>query len=159
MRRSPRNILLTAALGLALAGCALNPFARGPVTINKNDAAAAAQSISAYRAQMGLSAVQVDWALMGAAEEQAKAIAALDGLSHDAAGPFVKRMRRHGIKGAAAENLGAGTGSAGRALERWQASPGHNENLLMPEARRIGLVAAYAPETRYKHFWVLVLAD
>lgn len=159
MRRFLRNILVTAALGLALAGCALNPTARGPVTINKNDAAAAARSISAYRMQMGLPAVEVDWALMGAAEEQARAIASMDGLSHDAAGPFVKRMRRHGIKGAAAENLGAGAGSASRVLERWQASPSHNENLLMPEARRIGLVAAHAPETRYKHFWVLVLAD
>lgn len=159
MRRFLRHILLTTLLGLALAGCAMTPTAKGPVTINKNDAAAAAQSISAYRAQRGLPPVQVDWALMGAAEEQAWAIAAMDGLSHDAAGPFVNRMRRHGIKGAAAENLGAGAGSAGRALERWQASPSHNDNLLMPEARRIGLVAAHAPETRYKHFWVLVLAD
>jgi uncharacterized protein YkwD len=159
MRRFLPRILSTAVLALALAGCAMTPTARGPVTINKNDASAAAQSISTYRAQRGLSAVQVDWALMGAAEEQARAIAAMDGLSHDAAGPFVRRMKRYGINGAAAENLGAGAQNAGRALERWQASPSHNENLLMPEARRIGLVAAHAPETRYKHFWVLVLAD
>ncbi len=159
MRRIIQNTVAATLLGLALAGCAMTPTVKGPVTINKGDASAAAQSISAYRAQRGLSAVQVDWALMGAAEEQARAIAAMDGLSHDAAGPFVGRMRRHGIKGAAAENLGAGAGNAGRALERWRASPSHNDNLLMPEARRIGLVAAHAPETRYKHFWVLVLAD
>ena len=159
MRFSIRTLLATALLGLVLAGCATGPAVKGHVTISRNDAAAIAQSISAYRAQKGLPPVQVDWALRSAAEEQAFAIAAMDGLSHDAAGPFVSRMRRHGIKGAAAENLGAGARSAGRALERWQASPSHNDNLLMPEARRIGLVAAHAPETRYKHFWVLVLAD
>jgi uncharacterized protein YkwD len=154
-----RQFLTVITLSLALAGCALTPTGRGPVTISKHDAGEAARIISAYRAQKGLPAVQVDWALMGAAEEQARAVAAMDGLSHDAAGNFVGRMRRHGIKGAAAENLGAGAQSAGRALERWQASPSHNDNLLMPEARRIGLVAAHAPDTRYKYFWVLVLAD
>jgi uncharacterized protein YkwD len=154
-----RKLLASASLALLLAGCALGPTATGPVTIGKNDAQDAAQRISAYRAQRGLPPVMVDYALMRAAEEQARALVVMDGLSHDAAGPFVPRMHRHGIKGAAAENLGAGAQSAGRALERWQASPGHNENLLMPEARRIGLVSAHAPETRYKHFWVLVLAD
>ncbi len=156
MRLVPALAILT----LLLAGCATQPpSARGPVTTSKEHAAAAARSISVYRQQHGLPPVQVDWALMGAAEEQARAIAAMDGLSHDAAGPFVKRMGRHGVKGAAAENLGAGAQTPERTLERWRASPGHNENLLMPEARRIGLVSAHAPNTRYKHFWVLVLAD
>jgi len=44
-------------------------------------------------------------------------------------------------------------------LQRWQASTYHNENLLMPEARRVGFVKAQAPGTRYGSFWVMVLAD
>jgi uncharacterized protein YkwD len=154
-----RKITTFLFLSLLLAGCAQGPGVTGPVTIGKSDVYEAAQRISAYRAQRGLPPVKVDYALMRAAEEQARALVVMDGLSHDAAGPFVPRMHRHGIKGAAAENLGAGAQNAARALERWQASPGHNENLLMPEARRIGLVSAHAPDTRFKHFWVLVLAD
>lgn len=160
-RKQPlKNLVAIVLLSLGLAGCALfAPFRAGPITTEINHAALAAREISAYRAQHGLAAVEVDWSLMRAAEEQARAVAAMDGLSHDAAGRFDRRMSRHGVNGAAAENLGAGAASPERAIERWRASPSHDENLRMPEARRIGFVKAYAPETRYKNFWVLVLAD
>lgn len=155
-----KNLAVIVPLSLGLAGCAVfSPLQTGPITTDAGYASLAAREISAYRARHGLAPVTVDASLMRAAEEQARAVAAMDGLSHDAAGRFDRRMERHGVRGAAAENLGAGAATAERAIERWRASPSHDENLRMPEARRIGFVKAYAPDTRYKSFWVLVLAD
>ena len=134
-------------------------MATGPVTTRAEHASAAAAAISAYRKAHGLPAVRVDYALMQAAEEQARALAAADRLSHDLAGSFSGRMRRHGVGGTAAENLSAGPQTVDAAIGRWKVSPAHNENLLLPGATRIGLVEAQAPNSRYKRFWVLVLAD
>src|SRR3954451_13120565 len=46
-----------------------------------------------------------------------------------------------------------------RVIARWAASPGHNQNLLMPEARRIGLARADSPGLGYGRYWALVLAQ
>ena len=43
-------------------------------------------------------------------------------------------------------------------IGRWKASPGHNINLLMPEARKIGLARADA-NNRYGRYWALVLGQ
>jgi hypothetical protein len=44
------------------------------------------------------------------------------------------------------------------AISRWKASPGHNSNLLMPQARKIGLARADA-NNRYGRYWALVLGQ
>ncbi len=154
-----RTILLLLCALLPAACSTFSPTATGPITTRTAHAADAAAAISAYRRSRGLPPVRVDYTLMRAAEEQARAIAAADALSHDVAGSFGRRMSAHGVRGAAAENLSAGAPTPSRVLERWKASPGHNENLLLPGATRIGLVEAEAPNTRYKRFWVLLLAD
>jgi uncharacterized protein YkwD len=99
--------------------------------------------------------VVVDPGLNEAAEEQARAVAAAGRLSH---GAFMTRMARFGVGGAAAENLSAGQHSVAAAVTGWKASPRHNENLLMPEARRIGLARADA-NGGFKRYWALVLAQ
>ena len=77
-------------------------------------------------------------------------------LSH---GRFAGRMDAFGIGGASAENLSAGSRTVDRVIARWAASPGHNQNLLMPEARRIGLARADSPGLGYGRYWALVLAQ
>lgn len=155
-----RQLILVVTVTAFLGGCALFSFRdMSGITTDHSYASAMAEAVTAYRAQNGLGPVRVDRSLMRAADEQARAIAAMDGLDHHAAGRFGKRMTRNGINGAAAENLQAGAKTAERVLERWQASAYHDENLLMPEARRIGFVKAQAPDTRYGKFWVMVLAD
>src|SRR5690606_32631061 len=111
--------------------------------------------ISAYRVSKGLSPVSVDPRLNRAAEHQARAVAAAGKLSH---GSFASRLDQYGIAGYAAENLSAGSSSVKGAVERWKASPGHNRNLLMPEARRIGLARADA-KGGYGRYWALVLGQ
>jgi uncharacterized protein YkwD len=151
-----RFVLVCILAGLALAGCAADPKPLYAVTgTSTTDAAAAASLISAYRVSRGLSPVSVDPRLNQAAEYQARVVAAAGKLSH---GDFGDRMGRYGIMGYAAENLTAGSQTVGDAVGRWKASPPHNENLLMPQARRIGLARADA-NGGYGRYWTLVLGQ
>jgi uncharacterized protein YkwD len=152
-----RPVLLCAAAALALAGCTssdLSPVHSVQAT-SSNDAAAAASLISAYRVSVGLSPVTVDPRLNQAAAYQARVVAAAGRLSH---GDFAQRMKQFGIAGYAAENLSAGTTQVSEAVSQWKASPGHNQNLLLPEARRIGLARADA-QGGYGRYWALVVGQ
>ena len=153
-----RPVLAGAGLALALAGCSFDiaPTATDEVkAVSTSEAAAAASLISAYRVAQGLPAVTVDARLNEAAVFQARAVAQAGTLSH---GAFASRMSEFGIRGAAAENFTAGPTTIADAVARSKASPGHNANLLMPEARRIGLARADA-DKRYGRYWALVLGQ
>jgi len=153
-----RIVSLCTLVALGLAGCATESSLTGTYTVlgsSTSDAATAASLISAYRVSKGLSPVTVDPRLNQAAEHQARVVAAAGKLSH---GSFANRMDQYGIIGYAAENLSAGSSSVDGAVNRWKASPGHNSNLLMPEARRIGLARADA-KGGYGRYWALVLGQ
>ena len=77
-------------------------------------------------------------------------------LSH---GDFSGRLAQLGIWGQAAETLTAGSRSVDQAIAPWKASPGHNANLLMLQARHIGLARADSEGSRYGRYWALVLAQ
>jgi uncharacterized protein YkwD len=150
-----RLLLLVAAV-LALAGCSSDLTARYPVTSTSTaDAEQAAALISAYRVSKGLSPVTVDRRLNQAALDQAKAVAAAGELDH---GDFGGRMDAYAIMGHSAENLAAGSATIEGTVSQWKASSGHNRNLLLPQARKIGLARA-ASNSRYKHYWALVLGQ
>jgi len=153
-----RALVMAGLLALGLAGCA-GDWALTPkdavLASSTNDAAEAARLISAYRVSKGLSPVTVDTNLNKAAEHQARAVAAAGRLSH---GSFASRMDDYGVIGYSAENLSAGSDSVDGAIGRWKASPGHNSNLLMPQARKIGLARADA-DNRYGRYWALVLGQ
>lgn len=126
------------------------------VATKTGDASAAATLVSQYRTANGLPPVVADATLNRAAEVQARAVAQAGSLSH---GEFAGRMASFGINGASAENLVAGSRTVDQAMARWKASPGHNRNLLMPEARRIGIAYASSPGAGYEHYWAMVLAQ
>ena len=154
-----RAFLAPAALSLLTQCADISPFrstAAGKVSTSAADAAAAAKLISQHRAAHGLGPVSVDSRLNDAATAQARAVAEAGALSH---GAFESRMAAFGIRGAAAENLTAGSDTVGKAVARWTASPPHNSNLLMPEATRIGLARAASPGQGFQHYWALVLAQ
>ncbi|MCJ2053059.1 CAP domain-containing protein [Methylobacterium sp. J-070] len=157
-------LVLAAALPLALAGCGGLSFGPEPTVENAThtavlDEVAAAAAISAYRVQHGLSPVVVDSTLVKAAAFQAGNNARHGQLSHEIGGSFTSRMNSIGLaKSWAAENLSAGSETFEQVLLRWQASPEHNKNMLLPQIRRIGIARVDAPGTRYKRFWALVMA-
>lgn len=156
-RRAAAAVLLAAPLLTRCAGDDLLrvvPAAR--VTTSSRDAARAAELISEYRQGKGLGPVTADDRLNEAASRQARAVAEAGRLSH---GDFAGRMAEFRIPGVAAENLSAGSEAVAGAIGRWKASPQHNDNLLLREARRIGLARADSPGFGYGHYWALVLAQ
>lgn len=156
---SRRAVLACLAAAPLLASCASDVAQRvaaGQVSTSTADASEAAAMISRYRTAQGLSPVAADPQLNKAAEAQARAVAQAGALSH---GAFGTRMASFGIGGASAENLTAGPRSVGEAVARWKASPRHNDNLLMREARHIGLARADSPGAGYGRYWALVLAQ
>lgn len=123
------------------------------------DAKSAEAMISNYRQNNGLPAVALDPALMRMADEQARAMAARNRLEHDVIGPFNARIRRSGFDAAAAaENISAGYHTMAEAFSGWRESPYHRRNMLLKGATRMGIAAIYAPNTKYRVFWALVLA-
>jgi hypothetical protein len=110
--------------------------------------------ISAYRKSHGLSAVTVDPALNALAAKQANAMAARGAMDHSVYAPFGQRIAAYSPS-AASENIAMGTKSFAETLAIWKASSGHNANLLMSDARRIGIASASGHGRTY---WALILA-
>jgi uncharacterized protein YkwD len=168
IRPSAALLFCAVAIGVAaLGGCAgsepppseptfYQSMAQPDVTV---DAAAAASMISGYRSNNGLGAVTVDPELMRFASEQAHAMAARDKMDHDAARPFAERIRKAGLGGSVAvENISAGYHTLAEAFSGWRDSPPHRANMLSRGVSRLGIAAVYAPGSKYKVFWALVLA-
>jgi uncharacterized protein YkwD len=123
------------------------------------DSAAAASMISGYRSNNGLGPVVVDAELMRLAGEQARAMAARDKMDSDVGRPFHERMRKAGLGGGVAvENVGAGYHTLAEAFSGWRDSPPHRANMLNRGVARMGIGTAYAPASKYKVFWALILA-
>ena len=123
------------------------------------DAATAASMISGYRANNGLAAVSVDPELMKLAQAQAEAMASRDKLDHNVIRGFNERLKAHGYRAkTAAENIGAGYHTLAEAFSGWRDSPPHRANMLLEGATRVGIAAVYAPKSKYKVFWALILA-
>jgi len=161
---------LLAALALAsLCGCAADrvpPAGEPSMYVNmaaadaELDASAAAAMISGYRANNGLSAVTIDPELMMLADAQARAMASRDRLDHNVIRDFAGRLSLAGYKSkAAAENIGAGYHTLAEAFSGWRDSPPHRQNMLLQGASRIGIAAAYAPKSKYRVYWALILAE
>src|SRR6266487_5612932 len=110
--------------------------------------------ISAYRKSYGLSAVVVDPKLTELASKQANAMADRGSLDHDVYASFRYRMASYGTL-SAAENLANGTKTFAQTFAVWKSSSGHNVNLLLPSATRIGIASASSHGTTY---WSLILA-
>jgi Cysteine-rich secretory protein family len=123
------------------------------------DALAAASMISGYRHNNGLPPVTLDPYLMTMAQDQARVMAARNVLDHSAGRGFQERLKASGFDATvAAENISAGYYTLAEAFSGWRDSPPHRANMLLRGATRMGIAAAYAPGTKYKVFWSLVLA-
>src|SRR3954453_8468807 len=159
-----------AAVGLgllALGGCAAEaPLKEEPAFYlsmahggAKVDPGVAASMISGYRQNNGLGAVVVDPALMTLAESQSMAMASRNKLDHDVTAPLAKRLNGSGYPATlAVENVSAGYHTLAEAFSGWRDSPPHRANMLKSGVTKLGIAASYAPNTKYKVFWTLILA-
>ncbi len=53
----------------------------------------------------------------------------------------------------AVENISAGYHTLAEAFSGWRDSPPHRANMLNQGATRMGIAAAYAPNSKYKVYW------
>jgi uncharacterized protein YkwD len=161
--RAAAAILLT----LLLAGCAGEaPVEQPAMYANmanpgaRLDTVAAASMISLYRQNNGLGAVAVDPELVKLAEAQSQAMASQNKLDHDVKAPLAKRLNAFGYPAnLAVENVSAGYHTLAEAFSGWRDSPPHKANMLKGGVTKLGIAASYAPNTKYKVFWTLILAS
>ena len=161
---SARRLAAIAAL-VMLAACASEPpsepsFYKSLANAGAQvDADAAASMISGYRQNNMLGAVTVDPTLMRLADEQTRAMVARDKLDHNAGRAFRDRMTASGFDAkVAVENVSAGYHTLAEAFSGWRDSPPHKANMLKSGVTRMGIAAVYAPNSKYKVFWTLILA-
>ena len=168
MDRPTAALLVASVLAIAaLGGCTDNGPPTGlpsfyvdlATTDAALDANAAQSMISGYRGNNGLGAVTLDPELMKLAADQARTMAAKDKLDHSVGRPFQDRIQRSGFDAAVAvENIGAGYHTLAEAFSGWRDSPPHRANMLNSNVTKMGIAAAYAPQSKYKVFWSLILA-
>ena len=158
MTRQGAGIVAGAAI-LTLAGC-MSFGALTPVTPISVDAGRTASVVSAFRAANGRGRVGIDSRLMQVAEDQARAIGGRGRISHTVAGSLARRVSNAGYDwGATAENLGAGYPDIDAAMAGWKASAGHRRNLLNRRRdRHRHRGCRYAPGSKHRNYWALVLA-
>ena len=162
------RIAAAIAITLLLGGCAAeNTIPEQPAMyVNmaepgaRLDGPAAASMISLYRQNNGLGAVVIDPDLMRMAESQSQAMASKNKMDHDVHAPLPKRLSEAGYPATlAVENISAGYHTMAEAFSGWRDSPPHRENMLKRGVTKMGIAASYAPNTKYKVFWTLILAS
>jgi uncharacterized protein YkwD len=126
------------------------------------DAELARDLVNAYRKTKGLRPLRLQPALTEAARAHSRDLAKWDRISHfgsDGSNPW-DRVKRAGYNAKlAAENVGTGQTTLQEVIKGWQTSPGHNKNLLLPDAEHMGIALVQDPKTEFKTFWTLVIAS
>jgi uncharacterized protein YkwD len=117
--------------------------------------------VNEYRSSKGLPALSLESHATAAAEILVKDMASHDHMSH--AGPngadLQKRLSMAGYRyRVAAENVGVGQRSFAEIVEGWKKSTPHSRNMLLAEAKHMGVAYEYKPDTQYKTYWTLVVA-
>jgi hypothetical protein len=115
-----------------------------------------AELISGFRIGHGEVRVVRDATLDRIALDQARAMAAKDILSHEALGPFSKRIAP-ARAGRAAENIAYGYDSFEKTLGQWIESSEHRKNLLLRNASRVGIASARDASGK-RTYWAMVIA-
>lgn len=118
--------------------------------------------INQYRYENGLKPLKLNAQLTEAAKDHSRDLSKWDRISHygsDGSNPW-DRVKRTGYKARlAAENVGTGQVSFEEVLKGWKESPGHNKNLLLSDAKEMGLALVQDPKTEFKSFWTLVIGS
>lgn len=119
----------------------------------------AGRLINSIRERHGAGSVVGDRKLCDLALDHALALAMKGRVSSSLGlgGSLGKRIAQAGLRGLAAENVGAGHSTMDSLLQDWQRSRGHRENLVDRRMTHFGLASAINPVSRYRTFWTLVL--
>lgn len=164
-----------AALFLVIAACSTSPVSQhqnshdvqasapGDAQCFSPDASeqtAGVQITNAARARSGLSPVQADARLARAAAAHACDMAQRGRMTHagsSTAGPGPRVKKLGYAPRVTAENIAAGPYNAQQALAAWNGSPGHLQNILIPQLRDFGVGRAIGSDGRTV-YWAAVYA-
>jgi uncharacterized protein YkwD len=134
--------------------------AANKVTAARFNPAAAQHLINNYRRKKGLRPLRLNSRLSAAARAHSRDLASHDRISHygsDGTDPWARVTRTGYPARLAAENVGTGQLSIEEVFEGWRKSPDHDANLLLADAREMGIALVYRPDTEFKTFWTLVI--
>ena len=164
------RLLTVSVLGAALitiAGCADTRPNRPAFYVNlaepgaRFDEETARGMINAHRANNGLAPVALDPRLVSLARGYARDIgdAALRNPTVRPDGRLDARLVAAGYDAAdVRETVTAGYYTIAEAFSGWRDSPPHDKTMLMENAQHMGIAAIFRPNTKYKVYWVLVMA-
>src|ERR671911_346557 len=112
--------------------------------------------LNAYRGQLGLGPVTLNYELGAAAEYHSVDMAMNNYFSHYAldgtdAGTNIQNFGYTGFP--YAENIAAGMETAQEVLTGWQNSPDHNATMTSPQYTEVGIGRAYNEGTHYGWYW------
>jgi uncharacterized protein YkwD len=148
------------SLPCLIGGCSIEfvspEYAAKPV--QKLDPQAALAQVNAYRQKNGRKAVTLDARLSKAAAMQSANQAARSWIGHegpDGSKPMDRAARAGYHAKIASENVASGQKSFADAMQSWEGSSGHRENLLRPEVTAIGV--AMTKNNSGRPYWTLVL--
>jgi uncharacterized protein YkwD len=171
--RAAITTLAAATAGLAtlsLVGCADGPgtstrpafytnLAQPGARLNE---ANARDMINGYRASQNVPQVKLNSSLNTLARSYAAALAtnARTATSVRPDGRLKARLVSVGYNAADVnESVTAGYHTFAEAFSGWRDSGPHRKVMLMSNATEMGIAAAYAPNTKYKVYWVLIMAQ
>lgn len=161
-----------AALSLVAAGLAA--CARGPAPVEHVppfyqrldiggravDPASSLSMINQYRGNNGLQPLIWDPALARIAQSEVDQMAAADRVHSTEEAGLDRQLQGAGIGYASfLANFSAGYRTFAEAFSGWRESKQHNATMLSAKASRVGLATAYAPNSKYKIFWTLVVVE
>ncbi len=125
------------------------------------DLAIALENYNQYRAKHDLAPVKLNGRLIAASQTHAEDLAEHGIASHEGTDGthHGDRVQQKGYYfSIAAENVATGQNSWDKVFKAWQQSPGHNENLLLPDVSDFGVALVFNPETTYAYYWAMIVA-
>lgn len=120
---------------------------------------AAARAISDMRQSAGLPALRPNPILSATAAAHACAMAASGRMVHSGQGQGPGgALRKAGYRwSVVSENVAVGPWDLGKVLGAWRSSPRHLSNMMLPQARDMGIAVAMGPDGRSR-YWAAVFA-
>ena len=117
--------------------------------------------VNEFRATKGLQPLSLEPRATQAAKLLAEYMAKHDHMSHygQNGADVGARLTSFGYQyHLAAENIGAGQSTLKEIIEGWGKSLPHRKNMLLADAKDMGIALDYNPDSKYKSFWTLVIA-
>ncbi|MBV5262965.1 CAP domain-containing protein [Pinisolibacter aquiterrae] len=164
-----RIVSLSLLLAAGLAACSRGPapvehvppfYQRLDIGGRSVDPASSLSMINQYRANNGLQPLIWDQGLARVAQAEVDQMAAADRVHSTADAGLDRQLQGAGIGYASfLANFSAGYRTFAEAFSGWRESKQHNATMLAAKASRVGLATAYAPNSKYKIFWTLVVVE